>query len=662
MLLQVIVTFVEHTLTTEIAAMRPQLAIPGDQSPTKPTGGLPGTELSNGAEATTAPPPPSTPIALSQNQLDTLKAQMQAFKLISRNQPIPPQLQRMVYAPEQSIDADSSQLTKTAETNGSNAEGSSPKVTKAVNILPDGPIIENDTSSAIYPYNAYSHPASHTANVYQHGVAHKYIIPSIMPLGLDPALIQAERNRFIDARIAHRIRELSALPSTIGDGALQPIIPMEEDETGIPPSSTKLRALIELKALKLRDKQRALRSSVVNRLQDASSLAADRKVFRRARKITLRDSRATEALERKQRIDRERRAKQKHLDYLNAICEHGRYLIVAGNLKQQKAQKLGKAVLKFHVDTEKEEQKRIERISKERLKALKADDEEAYMKLIDTAKDTRITHLLRQTDTYLDSLAQAVRAQQNDDVHRHGAFDHMPFETEDGPTDETTFGASRPEDEDPERRGGKVDYYGVAHKISEKVTTQPSLLIGGQLKEYQLKGLQWMVSLYNNRLNGILADEMVCLSDLSRSSSNAIYSQGLGKTIQTISLICFLIERKREPGPFLVIVPLSTLTNWTLEFKKWAPGVPTLVYNSPLSQRKALTVQLRSGQYQVVLTTYEYIIREKASLSRLKWVHMIIDEGHRMKNTQSKLSQTLTQFYSTKYRIILTGTPLQVRP
>jgi hypothetical protein len=43
--------------------------------------------------------------------------------------------------------------------------------------------------------------------------------------------------------------------------------------------------------------------------------------------------------------------------------------------------------------------------SKERLKVLKADDEEAYMKLIDTAKDTCITHLLQQTDAYLDSLA-----------------------------------------------------------------------------------------------------------------------------------------------------------------------------------------------------------------------------------------------------------------
>jgi ATP-dependent helicase STH1/SNF2 len=59
-----------------------------------------------------------------------------------------------------------------------------------------------------------------------------------------------------------------------------------------------------------------------------------------------------------------------------------------------------------HANTEKEEAKRIERFLKERLKALKADDDKAYMKLIDTAKDTRIAHLLRQTDSYLGSVGR----------------------------------------------------------------------------------------------------------------------------------------------------------------------------------------------------------------------------------------------------------------
>jgi ATP-dependent helicase STH1/SNF2 len=134
---------------------------------------------------------------------------------------------------------------------------------------------------------------------------------------------------------------------------------------------------------------------------------------------------------------------------------------------------------------------------------------------------------------------------------------------------------------------------------------------------------------------------------------------GLGKTIQTISLITYLIEKKRQPGPYLVIVPLSTLTNWTNEFEKWAPSVSKIVYKGPPNTRKQYQQQIRWGQFQVLLTTYEFIIKDRPILSKIKWVHMIVDEGHRMKNAGSKLSMTITQYYSTRYRLILTGTPLQ---
>jgi ATP-dependent helicase STH1/SNF2 len=206
----------------------------------------------------------------------------------------------------------------------------------------------------------------------------------------------------------------------------------------------------------------------------------------------------TENLERKQRVDRERRAKQKHVEQLSIICAHGREVLSVNPTAQDRVIHLGKAVLSFHAHAEREEQKRIERISKEHLKALKADDEEAYMKLIDTAKDTRITHLLKQTDTYLDCLEQAVLSQQTE----------APIDVVEEATNEETFGAHKSFDDSQEDKG-KIDYYAVAHRTKEKVAKQPSLLIGGTLKDYQLKGLQWMVSLYNNRLNGILADEMV---------------------------------------------------------------------------------------------------------------------------------------------------------
>ena len=301
--------------------------------------------------------------------------------------------------------------------------------------------------------------------------------------------------------------------------------------------NSKLKALIELKSLHLLERQKQMREKILVSMNLATSLGLDRSAFRRVRKQALRDARVTEQLERKQRTERERKVKQRHTDYLTMICAHGKDLLSAHSKSSDHWRKIGRMVLKFHADTEREEQKRIERVAKERLNALKADDEEAYLKLIDTAKDTRITHLLQQTDAYLDNLAQAVRAQQDDDSH----IDWATTDGTDGAAvDETTFGASR--QDDPTDDAGRADYYSVAHRITEKITEQPSILVGGKLKEYQMKGLQWMVSLYNNRLNGILADEM-----------------GLGKTIQTISLITFLIENKKQNGPYPVSYTHLTL-------------------------------------------------------------------------------------------------------
>jgi ATP-dependent helicase STH1/SNF2 len=103
----------------------------------------------------------------------------------------------------------------------------------------------------------------------------------------------------------------------------------------------------------------------------------------------------------------------------------------------------------------------------------------------------------------------------------------------------------------------------------------------------------------------------------------------------------------------------STLTNWNLEFDKWAPTVTKIVYKGPPNARKQQQQAIRWGQFQVLLTTYEYIIKDRPVLCKIKWIHMIVDEGHRMKNSQSKLSSTLTQYYNSRYRLILTGTPLQ---
>ncbi|KAG1738616.1 SNF2 family N-terminal domain-containing protein [Suillus paluster] len=641
-----------------------------------PTDGLINGAAANGHSAPQPIPGPSiTPVSFTQEQMAALRAQIMAFKLVSRGSPIPDHLQHAIRVHNTAV-PDLEKLLQGPDVS-SRIVDSAAKIQKGhiappppteppvpVEVvkeeehgppidpadLPKGPFLEDAVSSGVYPYNAFKMPFIHLErppNVDPTMVAtrlQRLLIPSIMPAGLDVHQVINERDRFIEARVQQRIKELEDIPATIGEGHFESLADVilggakqeSPDEFSPHAPHGKLRAMIELKSLKVLEKQRAMRALVAERLIQGTLLPLNRVDFRRARKPTLRDARMTEHAERKQRIDRERRAKHKHVEQLGVICQHGRDIITVNRSAQDRVTKLGRAVLSFHAFTEKEEQKRIERISKERLKALKADDEEAYMKLIDTAKDTRITHLLRQTDAYLDSLAQAVVAQQNES----GPPLDTNFDQEEGPANEATFGAQVSSDAQDDK--GKVDYYAVAHRISEKVSKQPGILIGGQLKDYQLKGLQWMVSLYNNKLNGILADEM-----------------GLGKTIQTISLVTFLIEVKRQRGPYLVIVPLSTMTNWSGEFAKWAPTVKMISYKGNPAQRRNLQGELRMGQFQVLLTTYEYIIKDRPILSKLKWVHMIIDEGHRMKNTQSKLAQTLTQYYHSRYRLILTGTPLQ---
>lgn len=391
--------------------------------------------------------------------------------------------------------------------------------------------------------------------------------------------------------------------------------------------SLKVHALIELKALKLVDKQKKLRMDLLASISKATTLstAVDRSAFKRMKRQSLREARQTEKQERSNRAERDKKERQKHLDYLSHILTHGRDMMAYHRNQGAKVVRLGMAVQRYHANAAKEEEKRLQQISENRLKALKENDEEAYMKLIDKTKDKRITHLLNQTTSFLTTLTNAVNLQKQ----AAGEIEIPVVAVSNEPKDEETE---------------NLDYYNTSHRIKEVVTQQSSLLVGGTLKEYQIKGLEWMVSLYNNRLNGILADEM-----------------GLGKTIQTISLITYLMEKKKQPGPFLVIVPLSTMTNWVLEFEKWAPSVVKVVYKGGPNERKNASTLVRAGNFNVLLTTYEYIIRDRPVLSKVKWIHMIIDEGHRMKNNNSKLAVTLGQYYHTRYRIILTGTPLQVR-
>jgi SNF2 family DNA or RNA helicase len=102
-----------------------------------------------------------------------------------------------------------------------------------------------------------------------------------------------------------------------------------------------------------------------------------------------------------------------------------------------------------------------------------------------------------------------------------------------------------------------------------------------------------------------------------------------------------------------------TLSNWVLEFEKWSPSVVVVSYKGSPAGRRAIQSQMRSTKFNVLLTTYEYVIKDKGVLAKLPWKYMIIDEGHRMKNHHCKLTQVLNTHYLAPHRLLLTGTPLQ---
>ncbi|KAF9066436.1 SNF2 family N-terminal domain-containing protein [Rhodocollybia butyracea] len=227
---------------------------------------------------------------------------------------------------------------------------------------------------------------------------------------------------------------------------------------------------------------------------------------------------------------------------------------------------------------------------------------------------------------------------------------------------------------------------------------QPSLITGATLKPYQLEGLHWMASLHANGISGILADEM-----------------GLGKTLQTIAFSAHLRD-VQYVAPFLVVCPLSVLHNWIDEYTKFAPGIPVCMYHGTPAERATLRRDVlridllptkkeenadsepsaeskpgrgrrkggRGGarksapkakkadeeeelltpeQYQrackfpVVITTYEMIIKDRVQLAGYNWGYIVVDEGHRLKNLDCRLTREIKK-YSSASRMILTGTPL----
>lgn len=259
-------------------------------------------------------------------------------------------------------------------------------------------------------------------------------------------------------------------------------------------------------------------------------------------------------------------------------------------------------------------------------------EEMAKSKLADSMK--RFSYLLGQTELFQHFID--IKKERDEE------FAKMLEESQQASSKKANKGADnrrrkteKEEDEELLKQGGDEQEAFVFNE-------SPAYVKGGTMRDYQIQGLNWMISLYHNGINGILADEM-----------------GLGKTLQTISFLGYLRDLRDTPGFHLVVVPKSTLDNWYREFQRWVPGFNVVTLKGAKEERgQVIQNHLLSGDFDVLITTYEMCLREKSALKKLSWEYIVIDEAHRIKNVDSMLSQIVRAFNS-RSRLLITGTPLQ---
>lgn len=144
---------------------------------------------------------------------------------------------------------------------------------------------------------------------------------------------------------------------------------------------------------------------------------------------------------------------------------------------------------------------------------------------------------------------------------------------------------------------------------------------------------------------------------------------GLGKTVQSISLLAHLAERQNNWGPFLIVTPASTLHNWQQEFSKFVPALRIIPYWGSVQDRKVLRSTCmsywtgkkpvtRDTPFHVMITSYQLIVSDESFLQKVKWQYMILDEAQAIKSSQSIRWKTLLGF-NCRNRLLLTGTPIQ---
>ncbi|KAM0844019.1 hypothetical protein ACQ4PT_057332 [Festuca glaucescens] len=167
-----------------------------------------------------------------------------------------------------------------------------------------------------------------------------------------------------------------------------------------------------------------------------------------------------------------------------------------------------------------------------------------------------------------------------------------------------------------------------------------------ELRRYQQEGINWLAFLRRFKLHGILCDDM-----------------GLGKTLQASAIVASDIAESRarnddKDPKSLIICPSTLVAHWEYEMEKYIDSSIMKPLQYVGSSPDRILLRSEFDKYNVIITSYDIIRKDIDFLENILWNYCVLDEGHIIKNSRSKITSAVKQL-KAQHRLILSGTPIQ---
>ena len=179
-----------------------------------------------------------------------------------------------------------------------------------------------------------------------------------------------------------------------------------------------------------------------------------------------------------------------------------------------------------------------------------------------------------------------------------------------------------------------TDYIQGFEERKSKIACNPHY--ASILRDYQKRGVEWLLMLYQYNLNGILADEM-----------------GLGKTLQVIALLDSIRNQEKHS---LIVCPASLIYNWEDEIHRFSESLSCISITGTKEQRKKRIHDI--SKHDILITSYDYLRRDIDEYQDITFEYVVLDEAQNIKNQKTKNATSVKELHS-RHRLALSGTPIE---